>query len=62
MTVLSKNNQGKEQEEGRSGGGGGKIQWELSEVNSKAVSRRQDEYIGNFKIVAGDVISIGNRL
>jgi hypothetical protein len=31
----------------------------LSEVNIKAVSRGYNELIGNFKIAAGDVISIG---
>ena len=33
---------GKEQEEGRSGGDGGEIEWKLSEVNTRAVSRGQN--------------------
>jgi hypothetical protein len=44
-----------EQEEVRSGE---KIEWKLSEVNTRAVSRRQNELIGKFKMAAGDVISI----
>ena len=36
----------------------GKIKWRLSEVNTRAVSRGQDELIGKFKMVASDVISI----
>ena len=58
MTVLNKSHQGKEQEEGSSGRVGEKIEWKLSEVNTRAVSRGQNELIGKFKIVAGDVISI----
>jgi hypothetical protein len=42
----------------RSGGDGGKIDWKLSEVNTTAVSRGQDESIRKFKMVVGDVISI----
>ena len=48
----------KELEEGRSGGIGGKIELKSSEVNSRAGSRRQNELIGQFKMAAGDVISI----
>ena len=39
-------------------GDGGKIKWKLSEVNTRAVSRGQNELIGKFKMVVGDVISI----
>ena len=39
-------------------GDGGKIKWKLSEVNTRAMSREQDELIVKFKMVAGDVISI----
>ena len=49
---------GEKQEEGRNGGGGGKIEWELSEGNTRAVSGRQNDLIGEFKMAAGDVISI----
>ena len=59
MTVLNKSHQGKKQEEGRSGGDGWKIERKLSEVNTRAVFRGQSELIGKFKLVAGDVISIG---
>ena len=40
------------------GGGGreGKIKRKLSEVNIRAVSRGQNELIGKFKMVSGDVI------
>ena len=31
----------------------------LSEVNTRAVSRGLNEFIGEFKLKAGDVISIG---
>ena len=42
------------------GGGrsGGKIEWKLSEVNTRAVSRGQNELIGEFKMAVGDMISI----
>ena len=43
----------------RKGGGDGvKIKWKLCEVNTRAVSRGQNELIGKFKVVAGYVISI----
>ena len=32
---------------------------EITEVNARAVSRGQNELIGEFKMAAGDVISIG---
>jgi hypothetical protein len=47
---------------GRSGEDGGKIEWELSEVNTRAVSREQNELMGKFKMAAGVVISIRGRL
>ena len=37
---------------------GGNFKWKLSEVNPRAVSRRQDELVGKFKMAAGDMISI----
>ena len=37
---------------------GGKFKRKLAEVNTWAVSRGQNELIGKFKMVAGDVISI----
>ena len=48
MTVLSKSHQWKEQEEGRIRG---KIEWKLSEVNTRAVSRGH-----NGLMVAGDMM------
>ena len=47
---------------GGRGGDGGKIKWKLSEVNIRAISRGQSELVGNFKMAAGDVISIRSRL
>ena len=41
---------GARQKERKSGGDGGKIEWKLSEVNTKAVSRGQNELIGEFKM------------
>ena len=46
------------QEEGRSGGDGGNIEWILSDVNTRVVSRRKNELIGEFKMAMGDVTSI----
>ena len=46
------------QEQGKSEGDGGKIQWKLPEVNRRAVSRGHNELIDEFKITAGDVVSI----
>ena len=40
------------------GGDGGKIEWKLSHVNTRAVSKGQNELIGEFKMAAGDVIGI----
>ena len=53
MTVSSKS----QQEEGSSGEVERKIEWKLSEVNTRGVSIGQNELIWEFKIVAGDVIS-----
>jgi hypothetical protein len=39
-----------------------KIERKLSEVNTKTVSRGQNELITEFKIVVGDVINIESRL
>ena len=36
----------------------GKIEWKSSEVNTRVVSRGQNELIGEFKMAADDVISI----
>ena len=58
MTVLDKCHPGWMQEEGRSEGDRGKIKWELSEVNTKAVCRAQKELISEFKMAVSDVISI----
>ena len=60
--VLSKSHQGEEQEEGKTGGDGGKREWRLSEVDTRAVSRRQNGLIDEFKMAASDVISIGGRI
>ena len=35
-----------------------KIEWKLSEVNTRAVSSGQNELIGELKMAAGDVINI----
>ena len=36
---------------------GGKFKMKLSEVNTRAVSRRQNELVGKFKMVVGDKVS-----
>ena len=41
MRFPNNSHQEKEQEAGKSGGNGGKIEWKLSEFNAMAVSRRQ---------------------
>ena len=41
---------------------GRKIEWKLSEVNAKVVSRGQNELIVKFKMAAGDVISIRGQV
>ena len=40
----------------------GKIKWKLSEVNTRALSRGQNELIGKLKLAAGDVISIRGQV
>ena len=45
-----------------SGGDGGKIEWKSSKVNTRSVSRGQNELIGEFKMAAGDVISIRGQV
>ena len=40
---------------------GGKFKRRLSEVNARAVSRRQNELIGKFKMAASDMISNRGR-
>ena len=37
---------------------GRKFKRKLSEVNTRAVSRGQNEFVGKFKMAAGDVVSI----
>ena len=44
-------------EGGRRGRDGGKIKWTLSEVNTRPMSRGQNQLIGKFKMAAGDMIS-----
>ena len=41
---------------------GGKFKRKLSEIDTRAVSRGQNELIGKFKMAVGDVISIRGRL
>ena len=45
----------------KSGGDRGKIEWKSSEVNTRAVSREQNKWIGKFKMAEGNVISIHMR-
>ena len=35
---------------------------ELSEVNARTVSRRQNELVGKFKMAAGDMVSIRGQV
>ena len=44
-------------EEGRSRGVGGKTEWKLSEVNTRAVSEEENELIGKFNMAVGNVRS-----
>ena len=37
---------------------GGKFKRKLSEINARAVSRRQNELVGKFKMATGDMVSI----
>ena len=46
----------------KKGGDGGKIERKLSEVNTRVVSRGQNELISKFKMVLDDVINFGGRL
>ena len=57
MTVSSKSRQDKEQEEGRSERDGGKREQKLSEVNTWAVSRGQNELIGELKMASYVIIA-----
>ena len=41
---------------------GGKFKKKISEVNTRAVSRGQNELIGKFKMAAGDVISVRGQV
>ena len=41
---------------------GGKFKMKLSEVNTRAVSRRQNELVGKFKTAAGDKVSIRGQV
>ena len=41
---------------------GGKIKWRLFYVNTRAVSRGQNELIGKFKMLAGDAINIRDQV
>jgi hypothetical protein len=54
VTVSSKCHQGRNKKNGI----GGKIEQKLSEVNTRAVYRGQNELIGKFKISAGEVINV----
>ena len=47
------------QEEGRDGG---KIEWKLSEVDTRAMSRGQNELIGKLKMAVCDVISFRRQV
>ena len=38
-----------------------KVEWKLSDFNTRAVSRGQNEFLDEFKVAAGDVISIRGR-
>ena len=59
MRVSEKCHQrGVRQEEGSSGGDGGKIEWKSFEIITRAVSRGQNELIGEFKLV----VVLGGKL
>ena len=63
MRVFEKCHQGgSRQGGGRSRGDGGKIKWKLSEINTKATSRGQNELIGKFKMATGDLFSIRGQV
>ena len=55
MTISSKSHQGRNRKDR------GKIERKLSEVNTRAVSREQNKWIGKFKMAEGNVISIHMR-
>ena len=40
------------------GRSGGEIEWKFTEVNTRAVSRGQNELIGKLKMAVSDMISI----
>jgi hypothetical protein len=42
----------------RSGGDGGKIEWKLSKINTRAVSRGQNELKASSSMAADDVMSV----
>ena len=58
VTVSSKNHQGWNRKKGEVEGKG-KTELNLSEANTRAVSTERNELLGEFKIVAGEVIGIG---
>ena len=41
---------------------GGKFKRKLSEVNTRAVSKRQNELVGKFNMVVGDMVSIRGQV
>ena len=41
---------------------GEKFKRKLSEVNTRAVSRRQNELVGKFKMATGDMVSIRGQV
>ena len=41
---------------------GGKFKWKLYEVNTRAVSRGQNELVGKFKMAVGDMVSIRGQV
>ena len=41
---------------------GGKFKSKLSEVNTRAVSRRQNEFVGKFKMAGGDKVSVRGQV
>ena len=41
---------------------GGKFKRKLSEVNTRAVSRRQKKSVGKFKMAEGDMVSIRGQV
>ena len=49
-------------EGGRRGRDGGKIKWTLSEVNTRPMSRGQNELMAACKMAVTDVIDMGRRL